>query len=420
MESIRTRRVCPPALANGLFLTAAGAYVVGLFGRMSYAAVMAELIAREGQSKPQAGLIGTLFFVVYGVCQLLSGFLGDRISPKKLIFTGVTGSALLNLGMGLSGASYPVMLALWTLNGVFQSLLWSPAARVFSEMLPPDCRKRACSNAGATYPIATIASYLVASLLLRLTGWQAEFLLSALLMLLAAAVFWRRMSYYERETAQNGPVEQITLSVQERGANGSLIAILIVSGTLLTVPGAVSLGLLRDGLQNWVPTYLDECFSLGAARSVALSVVLPAFNLAGVYLAKWLAARYIRNELLGTAGFMAAAGGALAVLCLTGTAHAGLSLFLMTFSSTALVGANQMIINLLPIHFGAVGRASSVTGVFNSACYLGSALSSYGVGFVSDRWGWTAAMAFLLCFAVLTLVTSLAGARRWGRYRRDI
>ena len=117
---------------------------------------------------------------------------------------------------------------------------------------------------------------------------------------------------------------------------------------------------------------------------------------------------------------MAAAGGALAVLCLTGTAHAGLSLFLMTFSSTALVGANQMIINLLPIHFGAVGRASSVTGVFNSACYLGSALSSYGVGFVSDRWGWTAAMAFLLCFAVLTLVTSLAGARRWGRYRRDI
>ena len=89
---------------------------------------MAELIAREGLSKPQAGLIGTLFFVVYGVCQLLSGFLGDRISPKKLIFTGVTGSALLNLGMGLSGASYPVMLALWTLNGVFQSLLWSPAA----------------------------------------------------------------------------------------------------------------------------------------------------------------------------------------------------------------------------------------------------------------------------------------------------
>ena len=46
---------------------------------------MADLIAQEGLGKSEAGLIGTLFFVVYGVCQLLSGFLGDKISPKKLI-----------------------------------------------------------------------------------------------------------------------------------------------------------------------------------------------------------------------------------------------------------------------------------------------------------------------------------------------
>ena len=117
---------------------------------------------------------------------------------------------------------------------------------------------------------------------------------------------------------------------------------------------------------------------------------------------------------------MALAAGALAVLCLAGTSHAAVSLTLMTLSSTALVGANLMIINLMPIHFGAIGRASSVTGIFNSACYLGSALSSYGIGFVSERWGWTAAMVFLLCFAVLTLLTSLAGVRRWARYRRPI
>ena len=58
MESIRTRRVCPPALANGLFLTAAGAYVVGLFGRMSYAAVMACLLYTS--PSPRDGLLSRM------------------------------------------------------------------------------------------------------------------------------------------------------------------------------------------------------------------------------------------------------------------------------------------------------------------------------------------------------------------------
>ena len=228
------------------------------------------------------------------------------------------------------------------------------------------------------------------------------------------------MSFYERETEAHGEIEEITLTSVEDAAQGSLLRILVVSGTLLTVLGAVSLGLLRDGIQSWMPTYLDECFSLGASLSVALSIVLPVFNLIGVYISKWIANHFVHNELAGTAGFMAVAGGALAVLCLTGTSNAVISLTLMTLSSTALVGANLMIINLMPIHFGAIGRASSVTGVFNSACYLGSALSSYGIGFVSEHWGWTAAMAFLLVFAVLTLVTSLIGVHRWGKYRRPI
>ena len=238
MSPTRTRRVSPPRYANRLFCLTAGAYIAGLFGRMSYAAVMADLIAQEGLGKSQAGLIGTMFFVVYGVCQLLSGFLGDRISPKKLIFTGIIGSAVLNLGMGLSGASYPTMLTLWTLNGVFQSMLWSPAARVFSEMIPPTHRKRACANGAATYPIATILTYLFASALLHFTGWRVDFLLSSLIMLISAAFFWVRMSFYERETEQCGEIEEITLTQVENAAQGSLIRTLIVSGTLLTVLGS--------------------------------------------------------------------------------------------------------------------------------------------------------------------------------------
>ena len=96
------------------------------------------------------------------------------------------------------------------------------------------------------------------------------------------------------------------------------------------------------------------------------------------------------------------------------------SLILMTIASTCMVGSNIMLINLMPIHFGAIGRASSVTGVLNCSAYLGSALSSYGIGVVADHFGWSAAVLVWLGFSVFALITALMGSRRWGRYRHDI
>lgn len=134
-------------------------YIIGVFGRMSYSAVAVELITSEGFTKSQAGLIGTALFAAYGACQILSGFLGDKIPPRKMVFAGVFGSAVLNFGMGIAD-DYRGMLVLWAANGVFQSFIWPPVFKVFSEVLPPSYRKRACANAAATNPIATVLTYL--------------------------------------------------------------------------------------------------------------------------------------------------------------------------------------------------------------------------------------------------------------------
>ena len=108
---------------------------------------------------------------------------------------------------------------------------------------------------------------------------------------------------------------------------------------------------------------------------------------------------------------------ALAALCRTSAAG---SLIMMMLASTCMIGANVMLINIMPIHFGAIGRASTVTGVLNCSAYIGSALSSYGIGKVADLFGWQAAVCVWLGFSAVSLVTALLGARRWGRYRRQI
>lgn len=362
------RRVCPEMYATRLFLLCCMMYIIGVFGRMSYSAVAVELITSEGFTKSQAGLIGTALFAAYGACQILSGFLGDKIPPRKMVFAGVFGSAVLNLGMGIAD-DYRGMLVLWAANGVFQSFIWPPVFKVFSEVLPPSYRKRACANAAATNPIATVLTYLFAAFALHALGWRSVFLLS---------------------------------------------------GVLYALIAAVTHGMLRDGIQAWVPTFMAENFRFGASVSTAMAVLLPLVNITGVFLTKFISRRWIRNELNGTAAFFAVdllALAALAALCRTSAAG---SLIMMMLASTCMIGANVMLINIMPIHFGAIGRASTVTGVLNCSAYIGSALSSYGIGKVADLFGWQAAVCVWLGFSAVSLITALLGARRWGRYRRQI
>lgn len=420
MTQVIRRRVCPHALSQRLFLLCAATYIIGLFGRLSYSAVMVDLISSGSMDKTQAGLVGTALFIVYGVCQIFSGLIGDHISPKKLVFTGVLGSAVINLGMGLTG-TYGVMVVLWSLNGVFQSLIWSPVARIFAEQLPPDQRKRACSNAAATYPLATVLTYLLASVMLAFLGWRSVFLISGIVMVAAAAFWFVRMSWFERTIAEHGEMETIELHHQANSKQkDGLIHLMIVSGILLASISSMTHGMLRDGIQTWLPSLMTENFHFGTSASVALDIILPLVNISGVFITKAIAKNHIKNELKGSAGFFAVTIMALSLLGFVCDSSAVASLLLLTVASTCMVGANIMLVNLMPIHFGAIGRASSVTGILNCAAYVGSALSSFGIGAVADSFGWTSAIWVWVAFSLLALLAALSGSGRWGRYARSI
>ncbi len=418
MTTVVSRRVCPERLTVYLFMLCTVTYIVALLGRLSYSAVMAELIVREGFTKSSAGLVGTALFASYGICQVFSGFLGDRTSPRCMVFVGTFGSACINLTMGLADDLH-MMLVLWVLNGAFQSFIWSPISRIFAEIMPPSSRKRACANIGFAYPVATICIYLLASILLRWVHWRAVFLASGALMVLAALWWNRGMGFCLRMTERHGGTETVELSAVESGESGNLLKLLLISGAICAVFGALSGGLLRDGIQSWVPSLMTERFGLSTSLSILLAILLPTVNMGGVILTKYLAQNVIKNEMRGAVGFYLVCIGFLALLIPAGTSNALLSLVLLTCASTAMVGSNSMYISFMPMHFGAIGKSSSVTGVLNCACYAGSAISSYGIGKISEYYGWNAAILAWLGFALAACAVTALGVRKWGKYRRS-
>lgn len=419
MTKVMERRVCPHTLSNRLFWLCAVTFVIALFGRLSYSSVMVALIADGSMDKRQAGLIGTALFIVYGVCQIFSGLIGDKISPKKMIFAGLMGSGLLNLLMSMTG-QYAVMLALWSLNGVFQSMLWSPVARIFAEQMPPDERKKACSNVAATYPLATVLTYMLASVMLSVWNWRSVFVISSVMML-AAGVYWlHRMTWFEHQIAEHGEIETIPVRSQDRKNREGVLHLMLVSGIFLAVFAAMTHGMLRDGIQTWLPSLMTDNFYFGTSVSVALDIIVPLFNILGVVLSKAIAKRWIDNELKGAAGFFAVTIVALTLLGFVCDSSAVASLVLLTVASTCMVGANIMLINLIPVHFGVIGRSSSVTGIMNCSAYIGSALSSFGIGSVAQSFGWTSAIWVWVLFSLGAWITAMAGSSMWGRYEQRL
>lgn len=419
MEQTIMRRLCPRALTGRLFWLCAATYVVGCFGRLSYSSVMVDLIASGRMDMAQAGLIGTALFIVYGAFQLVSGLVGDRVSPKKMVFTGVVGSGIINLLMGFTG-QYGIMLVLWSFNGVFQSLIWSPVARIFAEQLPPEERKHAASTVAVTYPLATVLTYLLSSVMLSIWNWRSVFLISAVVMLATGAYWMYRMSWFEKQIAQSDETEVIHVQSHNQREKGGLLHLMVISGILLAAISSMTHGMLRDGIQTWLPSLMTDNFHFGTSASVALDIVVPFVNMFGVVFTKAIAKRFIDNELKGAAGFFAVTIVALSLLGVLCDRSAVASLLLLTVASTCMVGANIMLINLIPVHFGPIGRASSVTGILNCSAYIGSALSSFGVGAVAQNFGWSSAIWVWVAFSLLALLAACIGAKPWGGYERSI
>ena len=58
------------------------AYFASYFSRKTFAVVMANMLEENVRTKEVGGYIGAALFIFYGLGQLISGFLGDRLQPK--------------------------------------------------------------------------------------------------------------------------------------------------------------------------------------------------------------------------------------------------------------------------------------------------------------------------------------------------
>lgn len=243
-----------------IFIACWAAYCASYLGRINYTAALTAIVADGVFSKSHAGLIGTVYFFCYGAGQIFSGILGDRVSPYKMVGTGLVGTVCANILMPLCSGSYIVMSVVWGLNGIVQSMLWTPILYIISNVLPEEQRRRACLYIAASFPVGSLLSYVISAGAIKFASWHFAFFIPAGI-IACIFVFWCLAVGKTSKILGRG--EKKTLPVQENsGAKVSLGKLFIVSGAAVICVGILVQGMLKDGVTSWVPTLIKEKYNV--------------------------------------------------------------------------------------------------------------------------------------------------------------
>ena len=377
-------------------------YMASYITRINYGAIISEMEVSTGITRDLLSMALTGSFITYGGGQIVSGILGDRISPKKLVSLGLVVTVAMNLLIPLCGNAY-AMLGVWCVNGFAQSFMWPPLVRLMTALLTEEDYKNACTKVSWGSSFGTIAVYLIAPGLIFLAGWKSVFLFSALCGVAMLLIWWKLCPDISTQPVQ----------AQPKAAERKPIAALFTPLVLCVMAAIVLQGMLRDGVTTWMPTYISDTFSLGTGVSILTGVVLPLFSIGCFQLANKLYAGKLNNPL--TCALLFFGVGALAALGLyfLGNTSAVVSVALSALLAGCMHGVNLILICMVPPFFKKLGIVSTVSGVLNACTYIGSAISTYGIAVLSRHAGWQNTILIWVLIAAAGGGLCLIAAKPW-------
>lgn len=392
---------------NGISLLFALTYMVSYISRINYGAVLTEMEAAMQVQKTLLSMAVTGSFITYGIGQVVTGICGDWFSPKKLIAFGFVLTALMNSLIPLCQTPVQMMLV-WSVNGFAQAFMWPPMVKMMTALLSDDDYKKVTTRVIWGSSGGTIVVYLAAPLLISLGGWRAVFVFAALCAV-AVLVIWLKkapeVTVLAKKQTQEQPVVKFNLF-----RPAMLVIMLMV----------ICQGMLRDGVTTWMPSYITDNYDLGSKISILTGVVLPLFSVLCTQLGTRLYRTKLQNPLSCAALLFGIGMVASLALVVLGNINPVVSVLGMAILTGAMHGVNLMLICMLPAYFQKTGKVSTVSGVLNACTYIGSALSTYMIAYLVEKFGWQLNLVLWLGVTVLGTLVCLLLQKPWKNISKEL
>ena len=405
-----------------LVILCCAVYFTSYLTRKAYEASILAICNETGLARTAAGLAGTATVALYGSGQFATGWMADRLDPRRIVLSALLLAAACNAAIPFAVAAGVVpIIAINVLNGFAQAMFWPPLAKVFATSLSPERYKGAVFALNAAANAAIVAVFALVAGCVRFADWRLSFWLAAGVALAMAAAWWTASAALcarpRVRTGANGssPSSGAGSAAEQphctRWMQGDRRYLWLLPVAL----AIVCMGALRDGIEAWAPSIVSDLYGLGASGSTASVTLLPLFAVASMAGARSLR-RVLGDEIRAAlALFTVGLGCAAALLSVGGTTLAS-GLPLLALLSAAMHGVNLMLVCELPGRFAGSGRVGTISGALNACVYVGAAVSIYGFPALHEHFaGWRPVFGLWVAFLAMAFALCLAALRHSGK-----
>lgn len=204
----------------------------------------------------------------------------------------------------------------------------------------------------------------------------------------------------ECETEEREQAEQA--QAQTSGVNAFIVLIAILAAF------AVANNFIKDGLTAWTPNILSQLYETPDWLSILLTLLLPVMAIGGSVVAVNVHKR--TKNFVGSCAVLYIGSAILIglVLGFISTPALPVTVACLALVSCLMAGVNNIVTSLVPLHLKSKINAGKLAGILNGFCYLGSTISTYGLGAIADGYGWLAVFITLLAVCCAVILVGVA------------
>ncbi len=378
-----------------LLIACFSAYTAAYISRCNLAPSLDAIAKTFGVGAAQAGLLPTFFAIPYAAGQVFSGLLADRQPAPRLMLIGLLGSALVNVVFSFC-PWFPLLVALWFVNGLLQSLIWTPIVRILAVHFRDQVRDHAVFFMSLTLIFGYLIAWALSGLLTSLLSWRAAFLTAGLV---TAAIAVPSIFLMKRMPVDYSarPAEQAS------GEQAPVGHLLLRTNLLLLLAACFANGYVRDGITNWAAKLLMDTQGIDLGSAVGIILIIPAVNFLGIRLGQAAYKRSGNNSYLSS-GVMYALCTALCAVLPAALNSLWAFVIVLVGVSAMTYGLNPLLTTIMPMQYASLNRVALAAGLMDAMIYVGSSFSGSFAGFLSDQFGWS---AVFVSWAALSLAGTL-------------
>lgn len=383
------------------------AYASIYLGRNNLSVAIPEIQNYLGINKSQVGMIGGLFLWIYGIGQLINGYIGDKVSSRIYIFFGLLVTALSNILFGFA-SSLALMSILWIFNGYFQSMLWGPMSKTITHWVPPEKRSFAAIVISTSGIGGTLITFLLAGQIMENLNWRWVFIIPGIMILLFSFIWYIFVRNHPQDVgfslSSSEDIHEDNARIEDH-ENYTLLEVIKKTKLWFIIVACFAQGIVKDGINLWAPTFFMETHHLDIKSATSLIIVIPLMSFGGIILSGWLNRMLKLKEKITVAILFIV--GILMILGLNtlGSKSAFAGITFLGLSSAMMNGANAILLGIIPMKFDKYNKVSAIAGTLDFCSYLVSGFSASITGLIVDLFDWSGVMFFWIAVTVIGTIS---------------